>query len=44
MIGLATVLLTRGPDVQLSTGDSVEMVLESSLELDPVKAHRPSSF
>ena len=42
VLGLATVLLTRGPDVQLSTGDSVEMVLESTLDLDPAKMHRPS--
>ena len=32
--GLATVLLTRGPEVTLGTGDSVEMVLESSIEVD----------
>ena len=44
VLGLATVLLTRGPDIQLSTGDSVEMVLESSLDLDPAKAHKPASY
>ena len=42
VLGLATVLLTRGPEVQLSTGDSVEMVLETTLDLDPAKMHRPS--
>ena len=42
VIGLATVLLTRGPDVQLGTGSSVEMVLESNLDLDPAKMHRPN--
>ncbi len=43
VIGLATVLLTRGPEVQLGTGDSIEMVLESSLDLNPAKMHRPAS-
>lgn len=43
VIGLATVLLTRGPEVQLGTGDSIEMILESSLELNPTKMHRPAS-
>jgi hypothetical protein len=42
VLGLATVLLTRGPEVQLATGDSVEMVIESSLDLDPAKMHRPT--
>jgi type IV secretion system protein VirB10 len=42
VLGLATVLLTRGPEVQLGTGDSVEMVLESSIELDPSKLHKPA--
>jgi len=32
-IGLATVLLTRGPEVQLNVGDSIEMVLERNLTL-----------
>lgn len=41
VIGLATVLLTRGPEVTLGTGESVEMILESNLELDPAKVHRP---
>ena len=41
VIGLATVLLTRGPDIQLGTGDSVEMVLERNIELDPAKMHKP---
>ncbi len=42
VLGLATVLLTRGPEVTLGTGDSVEMVLESTIELDPAKMHRAS--
>jgi hypothetical protein len=40
ILGLATVLLTRGPEVTLGTGDSVEMVLESSIEVDSAKVHR----
>ena len=32
-LGLATVLLTRGPEIQLSVGDSIEMILERSLTL-----------
>jgi type IV secretion system protein VirB10 len=43
VIGLATVLLTRGPEVQLGNGDSIEMILESSLDLNPAKMHRPAS-
>jgi hypothetical protein len=43
VIGLATVLLTRGPEIQLATGDSVEMILESSLDLNPAKVRRPAS-
>ncbi|MGA2903794.1 MAG: TrbI/VirB10 family protein [Candidatus Korobacteraceae bacterium] len=43
VIGLATVLLTRGPEVQLGTGDSVEMVLESSLDLNSAKMHNAAS-
>jgi len=43
VIGLATVLLTRGPEVHLATGDSVEMILESSLDLNPAKMHTPAS-
>ena len=43
VIGLATVLLTRGPEVHLATGDSVEMILESSLDLNPVKMQKPTS-
>jgi type IV secretion system protein VirB10 len=41
ILGLATVLLTRGPDVQLGTGDSIEMILESNIQLDPAMMHRP---
>jgi hypothetical protein len=43
VIGLATVLLTRGPEVTLGTGDSVEMVLESNIELDPSQVHRAAT-
>jgi hypothetical protein len=37
-VGLATVLLTRGPDVQLGPGSSVEMVLERTIEIDHGRA------
>jgi len=43
VLGLATVLLTRGPEVQLGTGDSVEMILESGIDLNPAKMHTPTS-
>lgn len=43
VLGLATVLLTRGPEIQLATGDSVEMVLESNIELDMTKARKPAT-
>ncbi len=43
VIGLATVLLSRGPEIQLGTGSSIEMVLESTLALDPAKMHRPAN-
>jgi type IV secretion system protein VirB10 len=43
ILGLATVLLTRGPEVTLGTGDSVEMVLESNIEVDPAQAHKPAA-
>jgi len=43
VLGLATVLLTRGPEVNLGPGASVEMVLESSLQLDPAKVHKPAN-
>jgi hypothetical protein len=43
ILGLATVLLTRGPEVTLGTGDSIEMVLESNIELDPAEAHKPAA-
>jgi len=44
VLGLATVLLTRGPDIQLGTGESIEMVLESNIDLDPAKMHKPASY
>lgn len=34
IIGLATVLFTRGPEIQLAPGDSIEMVIERTLALD----------
>jgi hypothetical protein len=43
ILGLATVLLTRGPEVTLGTGDSVEMVLESNIELDPAQVHKAAA-
>ncbi|MFZ0707894.1 MAG: hypothetical protein WAM71_20010 [Candidatus Korobacteraceae bacterium] len=39
VVGLATVLLTRGPDVALGPGSSVEMVLERTIEIDKAKTH-----
>jgi hypothetical protein len=39
-LGLATVLLTRGPDIHLAVGDSVEMVLERSLTIEQNKVNR----
>ncbi len=42
-LGLATVLVTRGPEVELGTGSSVEMILESSIELDPAKVHKAAN-
>ncbi|MGC2108856.1 MAG: TrbI/VirB10 family protein [Candidatus Korobacteraceae bacterium] len=43
VIGLATVLLTRGPEVQLTPGSSIEMVLESRIDLDPAKLHKAAN-
>jgi hypothetical protein len=37
---LATVLLTRGPEIQLAPGDSIEMVLERSITIDETKARK----
>ncbi len=39
-LGLATVLFTRGPEIQLGVGDSIEMVIERSLTIDETKVHR----
>jgi hypothetical protein len=41
-LGLATVLLSRGPEIQLGPGDSIEMVLERSLTIDMAKARGPA--
>src|SRR5271157_3078379 len=40
-IGLATVLLTRGPEIQLGVGDSIEMVLERNLTVAEEKLPKP---
>jgi type IV secretory pathway VirB10-like protein len=34
VLGLATVLLTRGPEIQLNPGSSIEMILERGLTLE----------
>ena len=39
-LGLATVLLTRGPEIDLGAGASVEMVLERSLTIKQNKVNR----
>jgi len=39
-LGLATVLLTRGPEIQLGVGDSIEMVLERSVTIEPARVNR----
>jgi type IV secretion system protein VirB10 len=39
-LGLATVLLTRGPEINLGIGSSVEMVLERSLTIEQNKVNR----
>lgn len=38
VVGLATVLLTRGQDIRFETGTALEMVLQRSLTLDPSHA------
>src|SRR5271169_3618666 len=40
-IGLATVLFTRGPEIQLGVGDSIEMVLERNLTLTEENIPKP---
>ena len=40
-IGLATVLFTRGPEIHLGVGDSIEMVLERNLTLTEDKIPKP---
>lgn len=37
-VGLATVLLTRGPDVRIESGSTIEMVLERPVTLDRPRA------
>jgi hypothetical protein len=36
-LGIATVLLTRGPEIQLDPGSSIEMILERDLSLEGTK-------
>jgi hypothetical protein len=36
-LGIATVLMTRGPEIQLDPGSSVEMILERELNLEGAK-------
>ncbi len=43
-VGLAAVLLTRGPDVNLPPGTSVQMVLQRPLVLQEEKLRRASEF
>jgi hypothetical protein len=43
VVGLATVLLTRGPDVTLGPGSSVEMVLERTIEIDHTRVTRSAA-
>jgi hypothetical protein len=37
VLGLATVLMTRGPEIQLDPGASIEMILERELSLEGPK-------
>lgn len=39
IVGLAAVLLSRGPDAQLSRGSSMDLVLERDLQLDADQIH-----
>ncbi len=39
LVGLAAVLLSRGPDAQLSRGSSMDLVLERDLQLDADQIH-----
>ena len=43
VVGLATVLLTRGPDIQLGPGASVEMVLERTIEIDKAQVTKQAN-
>ncbi len=40
VLGLVTVLVTRGPEIELGAGASVEMVLERSLTIEQNQANR----
>ncbi len=39
-VGLATVLLSRGPDIQLDSGASIEMTLERTIEIDRAQVRK----
>lgn len=43
VVGLATVLLTRGPDVQLGSGSSIEMTVERTIEVDRSRAQKSAN-
>ena len=38
---MAIAMLSRGNDVQLRPGTSIEMVLQRALELDAARVHAP---
>ncbi|HKW68799.1 MAG TPA: hypothetical protein VJP04_16005, partial [Terriglobales bacterium] len=39
--GLAIAMLSRGPDVVLTPGTSIEMILQRTLALDATRVHAP---
>jgi len=41
--GLAIAMLTRGNDVRLEPGTSIEMIMQRELPLDPVRSHAPAN-
>ncbi|HXN00114.1 MAG TPA: hypothetical protein VN982_16730 [Candidatus Dormibacteraeota bacterium] len=42
LVGLAAVLLTRGPDAQLPRGSTLDLVLERQIELDASRVQYPN--
>jgi hypothetical protein len=40
--GMAIAMLSRGNDVQLRPGTSIEMILQRSLQLDAARVHAPA--